>query len=313
MWDKEKVDRYGSDLRIWLHSKLKFLERYDHTEISTVEVVLNKTPKLSYEVSKDMGKIIYDTVSKEVEEILIKLAILQAGEGASIKDIFNWYAANYCNLHLSAPSSEAFEKHHCKYCAHSENCPYYLDANDNYRLKATQEEAQEYCNRQDHCEKCMNNTVCSYECLTVNNQFAILGKPLADSLFVRKEGFVEYKFKTEWRKYIDEVNAFCTDYNVGKMNTFQEANMTFAILKEIFEEHNIPSDAVLMSDSNWELDATHMDGVFYNEETNQVVFTQESEYEDKYNEAPWKSLYNKNALKSQEDNNDIQRIFAREH
>lgn len=74
--------------------------------------------------------------------------------------------------------------------------------------------------------------------------------------------------------------------------------MTFAILKEIFEEHNIPSDAILMSDSSWELDATHMDGVFYNEETNRVVFTQGSEYEDKYSEAPWKSLYDKNALKS---------------
>lgn len=220
MWDNEKVDRYGSDLRIWLHSKLKFLERYDRMEINTVEVVLNKTPKLSYELSKNVGKIIYDTVSKEVEEILIKLAILQAGESASIKDIFNQYAANYCNLHLSAPSLEAFVKHHCYYCAHSENCPYYLDADDNYRLKADQQEAQEYCNRQEHCKECAGDAVCSYECITVDNQFAIPGKPLSDSLFVRKEDFVEYKFKTEWRKYINEVNAFCTDYSASKMNAF---------------------------------------------------------------------------------------------
>lgn len=73
--------------------------------------------------------------------------------------------------------------------------------------------------------------------------------------------------------------------------------MTFAILKEIIEENIIPEDVILLSDSGWELDATHMDGVFYNEETNTIVFTQESEYEGKYNEAPWKSLYNKSIYK----------------
>ena len=50
--------------------------------------------------------------------------------------------------------------------------------------------------------------------------------------------------------------------------------MTFAELNKIIEENNIPHDVKLMSDSGWECDATDMDGVYYNKEKNEIVFTQ---------------------------------------
>lgn len=51
--------------------------------------------------------------------------------------------------------------------------------------------------------------------------------------------------------------------------------MTFAILKELIEKNNIPEDVRLTSDSGWECDATDMDGVYYSESRNEIVFTQE--------------------------------------
>ena len=70
--------------------------------------------------------------------------------------------------------------------------------------------------------------------------------------------------------------------------------MTFAILKQIIEQNDIPEDVQLMSDSGWECDATHMDGVYYNKSKNLVVFTQcPSKYDDKYYKDPnhWKLIY----------------------
>jgi len=55
--------------------------------------------------------------------------------------------------------------------------------------------------------------------------------------------------------------------------------MTYGMLKKVFEENHIPEDAILMSDSGWECDPTHMDSIFYNKEANVVVFTQDSRYE----------------------------------
>ena len=48
--------------------------------------------------------------------------------------------------------------------------------------------------------------------------------------------------------------------------------MTYGMLKRVFEDNHIPEDAILMSDSGWECDPTHMDGIFYNKEANVVVF-----------------------------------------
>lgn len=69
--------------------------------------------------------------------------------------------------------------------------------------------------------------------------------------------------------------------------------MTYGILKKIFEENHIPENAVLMSDSGWELCATNMDGIFYNKKENCVVFTQSTIFDDKeeYMMEPWKQLY----------------------
>ena len=220
MWDKAKANKLEIDLRAQLQENLYFMERYERVVVDSIEIILNNNVVPKYKLSAGLGEAIYNAVKSETDKILVKLAVLCAGEGASVMEIFNCYALKYCQAHMQTPSCEAFEEYHCRYCAHSENCPYYLDANDNYLLKADQKEAQEYCNRQEHCKECAGNPACSNECITVDNQFAILGKPLSDSLFVRKKDFVEYKFRTEWRKYIDEVNAFCTDYSTSKMNTF---------------------------------------------------------------------------------------------
>ena len=70
--------------------------------------------------------------------------------------------------------------------------------------------------------------------------------------------------------------------------------MKFYILKTILEENNIPDNAVLMSDSGWECDATNMDGIYYNEKTNVIVFTQCGDrYDSYYDDPDWKLLYGK--------------------
>jgi hypothetical protein len=67
--------------------------------------------------------------------------------------------------------------------------------------------------------------------------------------------------------------------------------VTFGKLKQIVEDNNIPDDVTLMSDSEWECGATDMDGVYYNEEENTIVFTQEgNEYEDYWEDKNWKLL-----------------------
>lgn len=62
--------------------------------------------------------------------------------------------------------------------------------------------------------------------------------------------------------------------------------MTFAELNKIIEDNNIPHDVKLMSDSGWECDASDMDGVYYNKEKNEIVFTQNTmahDYDDNWN------------------------------
>lgn len=67
--------------------------------------------------------------------------------------------------------------------------------------------------------------------------------------------------------------------------------MTFEKLNELIQTHHIPSDVTLMSDSGWECDATHMDGVYYNEEENVIVFTQYAHSTDRYfDDAKWRIL-----------------------
>lgn len=56
--------------------------------------------------------------------------------------------------------------------------------------------------------------------------------------------------------------------------------MTFERLSNLINKYNIPKNVHLLSDSGWECDATEMCGVYYNEEQNVIIFTQEiSKYE----------------------------------
>lgn len=67
--------------------------------------------------------------------------------------------------------------------------------------------------------------------------------------------------------------------------------MTFDKLKELIEKYNIPSNVTLLSDSGWEVEETDMDGVFYNEKENHIIFTQEfSEFEKYTNRKNYKEL-----------------------
>ncbi len=70
--------------------------------------------------------------------------------------------------------------------------------------------------------------------------------------------------------------------------------MTVGKLAQILKEHNIPEDTVMLSDSGWECSATDMDGVYYNEERQEIVFTQSGDkYEYYYSKSEWKLLYSK--------------------
>ena len=56
--------------------------------------------------------------------------------------------------------------------------------------------------------------------------------------------------------------------------------MTLNKFLKLYEKYNIDPEARLMSDSGWEIDATEMDGIYYNKEKNLIIFTQEhSQYE----------------------------------
>ncbi|WP_301889631.1 hypothetical protein [Bacteroides caecimuris] len=71
--------------------------------------------------------------------------------------------------------------------------------------------------------------------------------------------------------------------------------MTFDILQKIIKKNNIPRNVHLTSDSGWECNATEMDGIYYNQSINEIVFTQEgSKYDYQYHESnDWQKLYGK--------------------
>ena len=71
--------------------------------------------------------------------------------------------------------------------------------------------------------------------------------------------------------------------------------MTFAQLNELIKKHNIPVDVHLLSDSGWECDETEMNGVWFNRERNEIIFTQGDFLEpkhSKYGKIPgWELLH----------------------
>lgn len=70
--------------------------------------------------------------------------------------------------------------------------------------------------------------------------------------------------------------------------------MTFQRLYKIIEANNIPHNVKLLSDSGWECDPTDMNGIFYNEKENIIIFTQDiqSPYINQYygSKEEWKCL-----------------------
>ena len=73
--------------------------------------------------------------------------------------------------------------------------------------------------------------------------------------------------------------------------------MTFEKLQQIINKNKIPPNVTLMSDSGWECDPTHMDGIYYNKDKNIIVFTQSGvSCESNYYDAPeWKLIWSDRA------------------
>ncbi len=59
-------------------------------------------------------------------------------------------------------------------------------------------------------------------------------------------------------------------------------NMTFEQLSNIIAENNIPHNVELQSDSGWECCETDMNGVYYDEQNNRLVFTQDGDVGDEW-------------------------------
>lgn len=60
--------------------------------------------------------------------------------------------------------------------------------------------------------------------------------------------------------------------------------MTYEELENIIIQNDIPKNVLLLSDSGWECDPTDMDGVYYDEEENTLIFTQDiSKYDNYFN------------------------------
>ena len=74
--------------------------------------------------------------------------------------------------------------------------------------------------------------------------------------------------------------------------------MTMELLERIIEENNIPKDVHFMSDSGWECDPTAMNGVFYNRQSNTIIFTQSGTSDREYEVSEdWEILYDPDLIK----------------
>jgi len=77
------------------------------------------------------------------------------------------------------------------------------------------------------------------------------------------------------KKFFEEAVVSYHEAFLRFQKTYPERKyMTFRYLKEIMEQHHIPENVHLISDSGWECGATDMMGVFYHEKDNILVFTQ---------------------------------------
>lgn len=56
--------------------------------------------------------------------------------------------------------------------------------------------------------------------------------------------------------------------------------LTFDQLCKIIDEHHIPHDVMLLSDSGWECSHTEMSRAYYNKAENVIVFSQDAGHGD---------------------------------
>lgn len=69
--------------------------------------------------------------------------------------------------------------------------------------------------------------------------------------------------------------------------------MTIKQFTDAIRKNNIPPDAIMMSDSGWEAWETDMDGIYYNEKKNVLVFTQDFSMHglhDEYLQPEWRPI-----------------------
>lgn len=70
--------------------------------------------------------------------------------------------------------------------------------------------------------------------------------------------------------------------------------MTIGEFAKIIKAHNIPDDVTMLSDSGWECGPTDMEGIYYNERSKKLVFTQTgNEYERYFDDPEWHLIHSK--------------------
>ena len=68
--------------------------------------------------------------------------------------------------------------------------------------------------------------------------------------------------------------------------------MTIGEFAKIIKAYNIPDDVTMLSDSGWECGPTDMEGLYYNERSKKLVFTQKgNEYERYFDDPEWRLIH----------------------
>lgn len=68
--------------------------------------------------------------------------------------------------------------------------------------------------------------------------------------------------------------------------------MTIGEFAKIIKAYNIPDDVTMLSDSGWECGPTDMEGLYYNEHSKKLVFTQTGdEYESYFDDPEWRLIH----------------------
>lgn len=68
--------------------------------------------------------------------------------------------------------------------------------------------------------------------------------------------------------------------------------MTVGEFSKLIKDNNIPEDVTMLSDSGWECSASDMDGVYYNKEQKEIIFTQSGDkYERYYGKEGWRLIH----------------------